>query len=472
VSLSPRRAGAREHRPPRSPDSCVPGLPLRRREDVADDRMTTTHPNAWTKDRIERFLAEEKPHYQRIELPFGLSTGGDDRGATAKLALPERMDGMSVLDIGCFLGFFGHESFRRGAKRVVGYDINGERLRQARTIAEILGHPIEFHRRDMEFCDPPGVFDVVLCLNVLHHLRNPFAALDRLVEWTRDRLVLEVAGFENPGVWDELKKKRSLRWLGREELSRFPLVYVGAGHSKHERHGKEPWFFTPTAIAHALLGQRRTVARVDLLPSPHHDRFLAIAHKRRIDDLMLVAGLPTTGKTTLISRLVRGELPEIGRALGVERSKDWLLMAARLLRDHDVPHVPAMAFHYDLTRGGALKFGSFSRDLNLDVVRCAQRTRMALLWVDPQVLIERTRKRAAGEAGPRMTKIREGHAELVADAKRSSALLSDWHAWCADTGKDLVYVDTTAEPRLLTKEEFGARVAAAGWRIDAPSETV
>src|SRR4051812_13351723 len=46
-----------------------------------------------TRGEVERVLAENKLKYQRVELPHGLVTPGKDRRPTAKLVLPENLEG-------------------------------------------------------------------------------------------------------------------------------------------------------------------------------------------------------------------------------------------------------------------------------------------------------------------------------------------------------------------------------------------
>lgn len=56
--------------------------------------------------------------YHSIDLPGGLTTPGmyDYRSAMEAFHLPERMDGMSVLDVGSATGFFAFEFERRGGQ--------------------------------------------------------------------------------------------------------------------------------------------------------------------------------------------------------------------------------------------------------------------------------------------------------------------------------------------------------------------
>ena len=139
--------------------------------------------------------------FHSIELRPGLTTPGlDDTSARVDiLKLPARLDGLEVLDVGAWDGFFSFEAERRGAQRVVAADAfawNGanwstkEGFELAR---EALGSRVEDVDVDVMKLDPVelGTFDLVLCLGVLYHLRDPLGGLERVASVTRDRLVLE-----------------------------------------------------------------------------------------------------------------------------------------------------------------------------------------------------------------------------------------------------------------------------------------
>jgi tRNA (mo5U34)-methyltransferase len=96
-------------------------------------------------------------------------------------ALPERLDGKSVLDVGCNAGFFSLEMKRRGAARVVGVDSDERYLAQARLASEVSGLEVEL--RNLSVYDVAALgerFDLVLFMGVLYHLRHPLLALDLL----------------------------------------------------------------------------------------------------------------------------------------------------------------------------------------------------------------------------------------------------------------------------------------------------
>ena len=142
----------------------------------------------WTKEQVEDLLRKEQFRYQRIELPYGLATSGQDRSSTAIRIFPDSLAGKSVLDLGCSSGYFCFEAAKRGAIRVLGIDVEPDVIRKNRLLADCLGLNVEFQVHDIEATLPDEQFDYVLCLNVLHHLVNPLSVLDNLVMVTCEYL--------------------------------------------------------------------------------------------------------------------------------------------------------------------------------------------------------------------------------------------------------------------------------------------
>jgi tRNA (mo5U34)-methyltransferase len=109
-------------------------------------------------------------------------------------ALPQDLSGAEVLDIGCNGGFYSIEMKRRGAKRVLGIDVDERYLSQARFATRTLGLDVEFEKRSVYEVDGiSGQFDYVLFMGVFYHLRYPVYALDKVVKKVRagGRLVFQ-----------------------------------------------------------------------------------------------------------------------------------------------------------------------------------------------------------------------------------------------------------------------------------------
>jgi tRNA (mo5U34)-methyltransferase len=139
-------------------------------------------------------------HHQ-IDLGGGVITPGRDNSARklARLRWPASFRGKSVLDVGAWDGFFSFEAERRGAARVLATDSfvwrGGIPTGQAgfHLARRVLGSRVEDMDIDVLDLSPErvGMFDIVLFLGVLYHMRHPMLALERVASVTRELLIIE-----------------------------------------------------------------------------------------------------------------------------------------------------------------------------------------------------------------------------------------------------------------------------------------
>jgi tRNA (mo5U34)-methyltransferase len=136
--------------------------------------------------------------WHKIDLGNGVITPGIDITPEKLkwIQMSQNLAGKSVLDIGAWDGFFSFEAERRGARRVLAIDShvwkNGakEGFELAR---KVLGSKVEDKEIDVMDISPEniGIFDYVLFLGVLYHLRHPLLALEKVSSVTKEQLVLE-----------------------------------------------------------------------------------------------------------------------------------------------------------------------------------------------------------------------------------------------------------------------------------------
>jgi tRNA (mo5U34)-methyltransferase len=158
---------------------------------------------ARTSELLER--AGQIGWYHVLELAPGVVTPGwfDMREYVDEYGLPERMDGMRVLEVGTWDGFWSFEMARRGAD-VVALDLDDEReldwpprRRPAtfpdhprgegfRLARELFGLDVERVNLSVYHATPEelGTFDLVFCGSVLIHLRDQLLALERIANLT------------------------------------------------------------------------------------------------------------------------------------------------------------------------------------------------------------------------------------------------------------------------------------------------
>ncbi len=252
------------------------------------DQIETISPNAppgtgetpeWTRERIEELLSGGKFRYQRIELPHGLTTEGEDRGPTADMIFPDRMDGKTVLDLGCNHGFFCFDALDRGAASAVGLEHSKQIVRRARILGQIKGSEATFAHHDLNSSPVNSRFDFILCLNVLHHLDNPLLQLESMMANTMDTLVLELAGFGLRDCFRALEVSPLLALLAFL-VTPFPVMFVGMVRGATAAAPKRlKFYFTQRAIKRLFARESARFPRVEFLRSPFKDRFLVIAHR-------------------------------------------------------------------------------------------------------------------------------------------------------------------------------------------------
>lgn len=149
--------------------------------------------------------------YHTLELAPGVVTEGmfDLRPWVDRYGLPERLDGMRVLDVGTWDGFWAFEMERRGAAEVVALDLDDEReldwppRRRPATFPEgrrgdgfRLAHEVYGSKVQRVVCniydaDPAflGTFDLVICGMVIIHLRDQLLALERIARLCRGTFI-------------------------------------------------------------------------------------------------------------------------------------------------------------------------------------------------------------------------------------------------------------------------------------------
>lgn len=118
--------------------------------------------------------------------------------------LPKRLDGWTVLDIGCNSGFYSIELAKRGAE-VTGIDIDPHFLRQARWAAGIHGleHRITLRQAGVyDLARWDHDYDLVLFLGVFYHLRYPALGLDLAVERARRLFLFQTLTMPGDGEYE------------------------------------------------------------------------------------------------------------------------------------------------------------------------------------------------------------------------------------------------------------------------------
>jgi len=164
--------------------------------------------------------------YQRLSYRGKLLAWGTDRTAAYRLLFTDPPAGKSILDVGCHVGFYCFQAASDGAAYCLGVDRDGRRIAKERRIATRHCIPnVEFAESNISEFQIGRRFDVVLCLNVLQHMKTVDEVdlvLSRLEEAAIDCVLLVVPFTGTTGVAyeREIRGKVPYLLLSRDYFSR------------------------------------------------------------------------------------------------------------------------------------------------------------------------------------------------------------------------------------------------------------
>jgi len=154
-----------------------------------------------TAEVLQAEIAKIPFWYHRIDLGDGIVTPGraDTKwGQTGDfIGMPSSLSGKTVLDIGAWDGFYSFEAERRGAKRVLATDQFAWTTPEAKAGFTLARRALKSTVEDMNVdvmdlsAERVGVFDVVMFLGVLYHMRHPMLAMEKVASVTGGQLIVE-----------------------------------------------------------------------------------------------------------------------------------------------------------------------------------------------------------------------------------------------------------------------------------------
>ncbi len=137
-------------------------------------------------------------YYQTIELPFEMKIDGYNANYEHKSwkSISEIYDfkNKRVADIGCFNGYFCFEMKNSGSE-VIGYDRCIPAIETAKEIANLKGLDINFKVFDIEKQEILEEYDLILFLNISHHLKSPGIVLSKI--FSKAKAVIVEMQFSN-----------------------------------------------------------------------------------------------------------------------------------------------------------------------------------------------------------------------------------------------------------------------------------
>jgi tRNA (mo5U34)-methyltransferase len=209
-------------------------------------------------ENLQRKISELGPWFHNLDIR-GVQTAPDHflgnypsfKWEGFKHVIPQDLNGISVLDVGCNAGFYALEMKRRNAGRVVGIDSDPHYLRQARFAAAESDLDIEF--RQMSVYDVGKLdekFDLVIFMGVFYHLRHPLLALDLLYEHVvKDRMLFQCIQRGDERIPDLQENYEFSEWSVFDRPDYPKLFFV------EERYASDPtnWFIPNKPAMEAML---------------------------------------------------------------------------------------------------------------------------------------------------------------------------------------------------------------------------
>ena len=157
-------------------------------------------------------------HTFSLDHESDLYTPGEARDHGYRLAsIPDSFEGLSVLDVGAFDGFYSYMAEHRGAERVLAvdneqyrhwvksrWDIDLEGAEAFDAIHGLLDSKVEYRKMDaLEAGGVDEMFDFIFCFGILHRVGDPFGLIRALASRLRKggRMLVETYGiFDDAGA--------------------------------------------------------------------------------------------------------------------------------------------------------------------------------------------------------------------------------------------------------------------------------
>lgn len=145
-------------------------------------------------------IVHSRHWWHSINVGHGIITPGieDCQEKLKHMAIPNSFNGLSVIDIGTYEGFYAFLAEEREASSVLATDsfvweANPETYRNFQIASQLRNSKVESKFIRVEDLSPEsvGIFDVVLFLGVLYHAPNPYLYLEKVKSITKSYVIIE-----------------------------------------------------------------------------------------------------------------------------------------------------------------------------------------------------------------------------------------------------------------------------------------
>jgi energy-coupling factor transporter ATP-binding protein EcfA2 len=157
------------------------------------------------------------------------------------------------------------------------------------------------------------------------------------------------------------------------------------------------------------------------------DRYIAVAYKRQIGKLLMIAGPTAAGKSTLVEKLRRGELPEIINKLqlGEKKLSEWDFSAPALLENLGAQKIDHLIYHYDILLPHKHQLGDHFKDHYLNILNTANQKSILTIWVPP----DRLRQQFADSEIQGRKKVKKANLRLMKEYEDPGKVIAFYREW-------------------------------------------
>lgn len=183
---------------------------------------------------VENLLQKKELNYQSVKLPYNLNSTPKyykhiPKNRDLSFDPLKKLDlrNSSILDIGSAMGNFLFKAERYGATNLLGIEINKSRCDMSVEISRLLKSNVKFKNHNFDTENLNEIYDYVLCLNVIHHIKNFENFLVKAAKITGKGLVLEFPSLKDPKFTQYSNLKRFLiNLIAKKELKISPKAIV------------------------------------------------------------------------------------------------------------------------------------------------------------------------------------------------------------------------------------------------------
>jgi len=303
----------------------------------------------------------------------------DSRREFEEIIFSSPVSGKSVLVIGSPSDHLLAEIFKQSADRVTVIESSPERFAQRHSRVRNNQNSVEYTCADFEeWSASYKSYDLVICQDALHHFYDAVGALRKMMRIARERIVFEVATLGLSRRWHELPL-RLMRGT--------PLLLMDSRAAPIDTAADRTFLFSKPALHKIFNEQTQAFEPLRFEKSSQRGRMIVEARRRKIDHLIVVAGVACVGKTRFMDTLLQSGTS--GDRFGIERGELEMINAFRVRSLPDKPF-RNLVLHYDILRPHGRKLRRHSRDPVFHLLDCADRITVITLVESRATIIHRS----------------------------------------------------------------------------------